>query len=295
MKNAVKLSNTMTFPQSVCSKLYKLLLMTVFLSSFGLLNAVNVKAAGTTPDVIAPHKALYDIKLVGTKSGSQIVNVTGQMFYEWRPTCDAWTSDHRFNLLYEYSEAPAVQIASDFSTFESFDGTSLDFTSQRKRDGELFEEIRGRASFDENRKGEAIYTKPKGLEYDLPEGSFFPIAHTAAVLEKIRQGKKFFNATIFDGSDEEGPLEVNAFIGKPVDAKSRLSNTESVDMSLLEPPAHDIRLAFFPLNEESATSEYEMNLVFHENGVISDMFIEYEDFSITQKLVALEKLESNCE
>jgi hypothetical protein len=35
-----------------------------------------------------------------------------------------------------------------------------------------------------------------------------------------------------------------------------------------------------------------MSLVFHENGLISDMLIEYDDFSVTQKLVALEKVDA---
>ena len=30
-------------------------------------------------DVFAPHKALYSIKLAGTRSGSQIVNISGKM------------------------------------------------------------------------------------------------------------------------------------------------------------------------------------------------------------------------
>ena len=35
-------------------------------------------------DDLVPHKALYDIKMVSKDSGSQILNISGQMFYEWR-------------------------------------------------------------------------------------------------------------------------------------------------------------------------------------------------------------------
>ncbi len=57
-----------------------------------------------------------------------------------------------------------------------------------------------------------------------------------------------------------------------------------------------IRLAFFPLNKPSETSDYEMELTFHENGIIRDMIVEYDDFTLSQKLVALEKIEgSPCE
>jgi hypothetical protein len=51
-------------------------------------------------------------------------------------------------------------------------------------------------------------------------------------------------------------------------------------------------MAVFPLEgEDTATSDYEMTLVFHENSVISDMLVDYDDFSVAQKLVALEKIE----
>lgn len=241
-----------------------------------------------------PHKALYDIKLVSTRSGAQIINISGQMFYDWKPACDAWISNHRFNLFYEYSDSPPMRITSDFSTYETFDGKTMNFTSQRKRDGNLFEELRGQAMRHDDNKGEAVYTIPKDLEFELSEGALFPMGHTLAVLSNIKQGKKFFKATIFDGSDEEGPVEINTFIGKSQDPMV-IEESDDLEAALLNTPAWRIRLAFFPLNKPSETSDYEMALTFHENGVIRDMIVEYDDFTLSQKLVALEKLDAPCE
>jgi hypothetical protein len=270
---------------------------------FGLLCLVAAGTAWAAPQIadnaknagLVPHKALYDINLVGTKSGSQIVNIKGQMFYEWQSACDGWISNHRFNLYYEYADSPAMQITSDFSTYETFDGKTMNFTSQRKRDGRLFEELRGAASLGEDSKGEVTYSIPKDLVFDLPKGSLFPMGHTLNVIDMITKGKKFYKATIFDGSDEEGPVEVNAFIGKSVNAPSRVKPSPEIDMNLINNPARQVRLAFFPLNDPSATSDYEMNVIFHQNGIISDMLIEYDDFTVSQKLVALEKLDTPCE
>jgi hypothetical protein len=247
----------------------------------------NARNAG-----LVPHKALYDIKLVSTKSGSQVVNIKGQMFYEWQSTCDGWISNHRFNLYYEYADSPAMRITSDFSTYESFDGKSMNFTSQRKRDGQLFEELRGQATLNDDGKGEVLYSIPKDLVFDLPKGAVFPMGHTLNVIQKITEGKKFYKATIFDGSDEEGPVEINAFIGKSVNAPSKVDPSPKIDMNLVNTPARQVRLAFFPLSDPAATSDYEMNVVFHQNGLISDMLIEYDDFTVSQKLAALEKLDN---
>jgi hypothetical protein len=162
------------------------------------------------------------------------------------------------------------------------------------QDGQLIEELRGSATLKPDGSGEAIYTMPKGLEYDLPSGTYFPMGHTAQVVAAARAGKKFFSSVIFDGSDEEGPIDISTFIGKPVDVPVHYKNNPKIDQKLLAAPARMIRLAYFPMAEPSESADYEMNVIFHENGIISDMVIEYDDFTVTQKLVALEALPRDC-
>lgn len=258
-------------------------LFAVFLS---LLLPGTAFAAG--PPV--PHKALYDIDLVSTSSGSQIINISGRMFYESKPGCDAWTTDHRFDLNYEYADSPSMHIQSDFSTYEPYDGSGLNFSSRRRRDGTLYQELRGKATIEQGKEGQAVFTMPDNLRYDLEEGTLFPMAHTLEMIEKARSGQKFFTATVFDGSDEEGPIEINSFIGKKANALAEIRPSKDIDMSLVNTPAWNVRMAVFPVMSDEATADYEMDMVFHENGVISDMLIEYDNFSVTQKLVALEKL-----
>lgn len=252
---------------------------------------------------VVPHKALYEVKLLSSKSGSQIINIDGKMFFEWKPACDGWITNHRFNLFYEYADSPGMFLNSDFTTFESFDGQSLNFSSRRKRDGELYEELRGNADISKTGKGIAKYSIPEDLKFDLDEGTMFPMGHTLALVKAARGSKKFLTATVFDGSDEEGPVEINAFIGTKMSmndnekavAAFKPVKGESIDSDLLKSQSWDVRMAFFPLADQSATSDYEMNMQFHENGVISKMTIEYSDFTVTQRLVALEKLPSeNC-
>lgn len=244
---------------------------------------------------LIPHKALYDIKMVSRKNSSQVLNISGQMFFEWNHTCDAWTTDHRFNLKYEYADSPPMNITSDFSTYETFDGKSLDFNSRRKRNGDLYQQIRGRAELaaaQNNGGGEAIYTMPTGLIYDLKKDMLFPMAHTVELLLHAEQGDKFYNAAVFDGSDEEGPVEINSFIGKKANPLDDITLSDGIDKTLVDTPAWKVRMAFFPTLTPEAEADYEMSATFHNNGIISNMLVEYDDFSVTQKLVALEKLEA---
>lgn len=244
---------------------------------------------------LVPHKALYTVKMISKKSGAQIANIHGSMAYEWQISCDAWVSKNKFDMTYEYYEMPAAQITSDFSTSESFDGKTFHFSSERKSDDRLLEELRGAASTDaENEVSEALYSVPQDLSFDLPKGTLFPISHTLDVVNMIHTGKKFKTAVLFDGSDAEGPVEVNSFVGKPVEMGSYLKNFPKLDHDLLKAKAWNLRLAFFALKDEVDQADYEMSVVFHENGVISDMVIDYGDFSVRQTLTGLEKMGGGC-
>ena len=276
------------------SKIFFLLGICVLLS-FGAEKSFAVSYTAAQIKKMVPHKALYDIDLVATHSGSQIINISGLMYYEWKPVCDAWVTDHRFNLQYEYADTPSVQVISDFSTYESFTGSSFDFSSRRRRNGELYEELRGYAQTDKD-GGEAIYNAPDGLVYTLPEDTHFPMGHTLSIMKHAQEGKNFFRSTVFDGSDQDGPISISAFIGKKINPLKEISPSSDIEMSLVNTPAWNVRMAVFPLSNPREDSDYEMSMVFHDNGVISTMLVEYEDFSIEQKLVALEKVDAEkCE
>ncbi len=249
---------------------------------------------------LVPHKALYDVRLVSAKNGSQMVNISGKMFYEWKPSCEGWITNHRFSLNYEYADSPSLNISSDFTTFEGFDGKTLNFSSRRKRDGEIYEELRGRADMlEKGGAGRAVYSIPDGLTFDLARNTLFPTGHTINLLEQARQGKKFYNVEIFDGSDDEGPVNINSFIGAKTGEKLdpvkkgiafKPASNKTIDTSLIDVPSWKVRMAFFPSSNTESSSDYELSMVFHENGIISDMMIEYSDFTVSQKLVALEKV-----
>lgn len=240
-----------------------------------------------------PHKALYEIKLSGKKSGSQILNIHGHMLYDWSSHCEAWSSTHKFTLTYEYADSLPIKVSSDYSLYEAFDGTSLEYYSQRKSEGEITEELRGSAYINP-KGGKAENRMPEGLSFDLPPETLFPMRHSLEVFKQMRAGKKFYNAVIFDGSDQEGPIAVNAFMGQKQTPPQDLNTIKAIDQSLLAAPSHFVRLAFFPLKSDASQADYEMSMLLHDNGVISDMEIDYEDFSVTQHLTALEKIDGKC-
>lgn len=260
----------------------------------GLVWAVFVMGADPAeagPAGMRPHRALYEVTLASVKSGSQLIDIQGRMFFEWKKTCESWTTDNRSSLVYEYADGTSSRINSNFASYETLDGRSLDFSSRRESNGTLMEEFRGHATRNVNAEGQASYSIPDALGFTLPKNTFFPMQHTDEIIARARRGEKFFSATLFDGSDDQGPQLVNVFMGGPAKPLDGHAPGRDIDASLLDAPGHRLRVAFFPAADDTGEAEYEMDMVALDNGVVSDIEILYDTFTIRQRLVALQPID----
>jgi hypothetical protein len=247
--------------------------------------------------VFTSHKAIYRFSLLSVTSGAGVSDIRGQMYYEQDDACDAWTSDHRFTSEYHYPERAPVLSTSQYAAWEAKDGSLFHFTSERKENNEVVEQLRGMVERSADTSAKAQYARPPELGFDLPAGYVLPMHHTAEIIRKARAGEKFYFATLFDGTDAEGPVEVSAVIGKKLTADeidAIAKRSPKISGVLLTPEAWHVRMAIFPLKtrraEEGATPSYEMDLILHDNGVVGRAIVDYGQFKVAQQLEALEAL-----
>ncbi len=234
---------------------------------------------------ILPHRALYRMSLASARNGSKVAGVQGVMAFEWGDACDGWTTEQRFQLRFLYAEGEAVELTTNYATWESKDGLSYRFAVRKTVNGELDEEVRGSATLEAlGGAGAATFELPERREQPLPAGTLFPSAHTLAVLALAAAGEPFLARTVFDGADEEGTTEVSAVVGKPAAAAS-----DALGDSLRGQTVWPVRMAFFPIGGAASEPEYEMTLMLMRNGVAESMLIDYGDFSVK---AALEKFEA---
>lgn len=241
---------------------------------------------------VALHKALYDLDMISVRSGAGIVGIRGTMYFEQDDACDAWTTDQRFTMEYQYPERRPVNNTNRYVAWEAKDGSRFAFSSERQEDGRLTELLRGSAERAADGSGAASFTRPGGLKFDLPSGYLLPLAHSEEIVRRARAGQNFYSAAVFDGTDAEGPVSISAVIGKSA-TRGEIGKAEGkVDEALLAAPAWHVRLAVFPLKEaESITPAYEMDMILHDNGVISHAVVDYKAFRVEQRLRTLEKVE----
>jgi len=242
----------------------------------------------------ALHKALYDLKMVSAEPGAGLNAVSGKMYFEQGATCDAWTTTQRLTTNYQYIDMPTVMDTGRYTAYESKDGKEFNFNADRQENGEAAEQTRGTVERAPDGTAKAVYSRPEGTKYDLAAGYYLPTAHTMEIVRRAQAGEHFFSAVVFDGTDEDGPVEIGTFIGKKAtaDELKKISDEKSkIDVSLLTPEAWHVRMAVFPLkDEDESMPAYEMEIVLHSNGVISHALVDYKTFVIEQNLTELKKL-----
>ena len=252
-------------------------------AALGLIGATAAWAGGAIG--LAPHRAVYSMNLASTHAGSGIAGATGTMSYEFADSCDGWIIENRIAITYAYTEGGEAATATDFLTWESKDGLRYRFRLRNSRDGEVTDEIEGTAELKgKGLGGTAKFTRPEAMSMALPKGTLFPTEHTVHLMDAARGGSKTFLRVVFDGSDAEGPYDVNAVIGLP---RAEPANASS---PLLDSPSWPMRLAFFPLKSEESTPDFEMALDYHGNGVAQHILQSFKNFSLVGRLKSVEAL-----
>lgn len=251
----------------------------------------------------APHKALYEMRMVAVSSGAGLSDIRGNMMYEQDDACDAWTTDHRFTIEYAYPERPSMVNTTHYVSWEAKDQSQFQFNSERSENGTPVEQLRGSVTRGADGSATAEFSRPQDLYFELPKGYVLPSFHTNEIIRVAREGKKTYHAVLFDGTDKEGPVEVNAIVTRKLTTDEVMKSVPSgtpkdgkkMDKALLSGDAWLVRMAVFPAQDnENMSPTYEMDLVLHDNGVVSHVLVDYKSFKVEQTLTAIEPIVSRA-
>ena len=250
-----------------------------------------VESIGTQ---LLAHRALYtmtfDPKATSqARSGSDIVGARGTMGYEVIDACDGWAVRQKLQLIVSNSDGQDVKMSSDYTTWESKDGLKFRFHMNQMTDDKITSQTDGDASLTAaGAAGEAHYTRPKDQTKTLPAGTYFPTAHTVAILVAARAGKKFLAVPLFDGTDENGTEDSSIAI---LDWKPP---HETSFPALTPLPSTRVRLAFFDRQPGTTTPTYQVGLRYWENGVADDMQMDFGDFVMNAKMSEFSAQPKRC-
>ena len=254
-------------------------------------------AAPAPPPTRAPvsraaHRAVYELtrdNSAPSRGGREIASAHGTMGYEVADVCDGWATRQRLNMTITNADGQDTDMDSDYATWESKDGLSFRFHMVQKSDNAVTSQTDGSAHLTRvGGSGDVQYKLPKETTASLPAGTLFPMAHTLAIINAAREGKKFIALPLFDGTDEAGFEDSSIAV---IDWKPPFAT----DHPILTPLASTrVRIAFFDHASDSSTPTYEVAMRYWENGVADAMLMDFGDFVMNAKLTELTPIPRRC-
>ena len=256
-----------------------------------------------TPALAAPqlaaHLAVYEIDLADASERSGIKGMSGRMVYDFGgSSCDGYTMSFRFVTRIETEDASRLT-DQQTRTFENVEDGVFQFSTRSFVDETQDRDVKGLAQGRDGRT-EVELTSPDERSLELPSTTF-PTLHMIELLQAAKDGERFFEQNLFDGSDDaDKVMATTAVIGSMVRHES---DGQEGDGEVLPREFNGLRywpvtIAYYPLNEGQgeALPLYRIEMKLYENGVTRDIAMDYGEFQLEGSLQSIEMREPDrCE
>ena len=218
-----------------------------------------------------------------------MIAANGTMAYEVTDACDAWAVRQRLQMTITNRDGQDVDMLSDYTTWESKDGTKLRFRLRQTTDDNVTSDLAGEAVLDHSGgSGEVHYTTPDDSTKKLPAGTMFPMAHTTEILVAARAGKRFITLPLFDGTGAEGAQDSSvAIAGWTPPAANKWP-------ALAKLPSAAVHIAFFDRATKEAEPDYEVGMRYWDNGIADNLSMDFGDFTMSGKISELTVPKPGC-
>lgn len=257
---------------------------------FALSGAPAVAAAQ-----LLPHRAVYDLGLKKAESRSGISGASGRMVLEVTGSdCEGWSVSFRIVNEFVLSAGRSRLVDSRSSSWESGDGNNMRYSQRQYIDNRLESEVLVSAELGrDGAEGSGKTTKPEEAAFSLPNGVIFPVAHQKRLIDAAEAGQSRDEATVFDGSEGTKPYLAISFIGGGQQAAAPDNATGDGVAGLGQAQYWPVTLSYFPLagtgGEETPTHQISFRM--YENGVATDLVLDYGEFSLDGTLSSLDLME----
>lgn len=248
--------------------------------------------ASAQASTLVDHRALYKVVLARTTPGSLVQGLNGEMVLDVRELCDGSAVTQTLRTEFWGIDGVVETGRLVVSSFESEDGLRFEFTLHNEIDGTVVESFSGVAERDElENAGMISYEDATFADTKLPQGTVFPTQYMFGLLDAAAAGDRLMETIVFDGADDGKIFKSTAIVG-PARETDRLK-TEALKAGKTYWP---VVLSYFPIESTALVPDYETSFHLYENGVTTQLMMDYGDFAMRGELISLEFLESTvCE
>lgn len=260
-----------------------------------LLVSTAAPAAAQGLSNLVPHRAVYNLELKESSEKTGISSMHGRMVYEFTGSeCEGYKVSFRF---VTQSEVGGEKRVSDqqSTTFEDVRAGRFEFESRSYTDERLDKQVQGHAEDLEDKLNVELL-EPSEKQVELSPGRF-PTEHMLELIKRARNGEHFFEARVFDGSENgDKTVFTSTIVGSPVGAQPGDPDADYAGKLKTE-KAWPVTIAYFNDDEKAdGLPTYRMSFKLYDNGVSRDLVMDYGDFALAGRLVKLDFLpETTCQ
>ncbi len=252
--------------------------------------------AGDTAVFLAPHRAVYDLKLAKSRGSRGLESVRGRILYDFSGNaCEGYAL--KFRQVSELDSGEGKAALSDLrsTTWEDAAAKSFRFQSQNLLNERTTDSVTGKAERDRGAVAVSL-SKPKAKNFTVPVGAVFPTEHMRRIIEAARAGKSILEFPVYDGS-ESGEKIYNTLtvIGRPIAPGEKPTADAAAKVPEL---AHltrwPVTVSYFEQKDAQAerkgeqTPTYSIGFELYENGISRALTLDYTDFTISGEMTSLE-------
>jgi hypothetical protein len=243
--------------------------------------------------VLAPHRAVYDLKLSKSRGKRSIEMVRGRILYDFTGNaCEGYAL--QFRQVSEIDSGEGKMALSDLRavTWEEGAAKSFRFNSENKVNERVVDAVDGNAG----RDGAGVsvkLTKPKAKNFDLDPKTAFPTEHIRRVIEAAEAGKTLLELPVYDGSESgEKVFSTLTVIGKVIEPGDRKPDDAAADNAALAGLKRwPVNISYFEQGAASngeQTPVYAIGFELYENGISRALTLDYGDFVVAGVMSQLE-------
>jgi len=255
-------------------------------------------AATVSPDqvTLAPHRAVYDLKLSKSQGSRGIEAVRGRILYDFSGSaCEGYAL--QFRQVSELDSGEGQPALSDLrsNTWEDGSAKKFRFSSENLFNERRTDVVDGHA--ERNAKAVAVsLSKPKEANFSVTEGAVFPTEHMRRIIAAAREGKSVLEFPVYDGSESgEKLFNTLTVIGRPIGPGEKTpSDAGGKIPALAKLTRWPVTISYFDKKDEKAehvgeqTPVYSIGFELYENGISRALVLDYTDFTITGEMTSLE-------
>ena len=261
--------------------------------------AINRPAAAAPPAdqvLLAPHRAIYDLKLSKSQGSRGIEAVRGRILYDFSGNaCDGY--ELQFRQVSELDLGEGQPALSDLrsTTWEDGDASKFRFNSENLFNERQTDAVDGHA--ERTTKAVAVsLSKPKEKSFTVPVGAVFPTEHMRRIIAAARDGKSLLEFPVYDGS-ETGEKLYNTLtvIGHPIAPGEKMPDDAAAKVpDFAKLTRWPVTISYFDNSDEKSeqsgeqTPVYSIGFELYENGISRALVLDYTDFTISGEMTSLE-------